>query len=303
MAHLTKKLRSALRRPFQIGLGRLPRRIAPFLRSAAPIGGGVAALLLSVHVAGEVRTPSTTTLQNVAERDLTLETRNRLDKSCTLCHEINPVFSHPVGIAPKMAVPSDLPLIRGAVGCLTCHESESGRAHVNAPLDNVIRLRAEMGQKELCAKCHDPYGIDQVDAHAASISRAHLQTTNSRGYGDTARDRPARFDRPIVDGKENCLSCHDGSIASDVGHSREGSSGSARFQSSADSHPIGIEYRLTKPRDADGLLRPASELDSHIRLIDNKVSCRSCHSQYSRRPNHLVMSNDRSALCLGCHMY
>ncbi len=102
----------------------------------------------------------------------------------------------------------------------------------------------------------------------------------------------------------NCLSCHDGSVARDIGHTSEpdGRGGLIRTMASVE-HPIGIPYRLTDPQDADGELRPASMLDHRIRLFDNQVGCGSCHSLYSTRPSRLVMSNDRSRLCLSCHMY
>ena len=49
------------------------------------------------------------------------------------------------------------------------------------------------------------------------------------------------------------------------------------------------------------LLMPPATLGRRIRLFDGKAGCRSCRNLYSVEKKLLVMSNERSGLCLSCH--
>lgn len=98
------------------------------------------------------------------------------------------------------------------------------------------------------------------------------------------------------------MTCHDGAMASGSGTDSRVSLGANMFDTSSSEHPIG-RYQLSNPSDADGALKPASMLDDRIRLFNNHVGCNSCHSLYSAQRDLLVMSNESSRLCLGCHEY
>ncbi|MBL4701171.1 MAG: hypothetical protein JKX85_07925, partial [Phycisphaeraceae bacterium] len=104
-----------------------------------------------------------------------------------------------------------------------------------------------------------------------------------------------------------CLSCHDGSIASDVSGGGMGiGRGFGASGNRGGEHPIGMTYPTTGNKVVStgsqiAFALPMS-LDQRIQLVDGKVSCISCHSPYSKENNLLVMSNDRSKLCLSCHM-
>ncbi|WP_243688226.1 cytochrome c3 family protein [Geotalea toluenoxydans] len=37
-------------------------------------------------------------------------------------------------------------------------------------------------------------------------------------------------------------------------------------------------------------------------LVDGRVGCLTCHDPLNRKAPHLVASNDRSNLCLTCHI-
>jgi predicted CXXCH cytochrome family protein len=88
-------------------------------------------------------------------------------------------------------------------------------------------------------------------------------------------------------------------VASGVGE-RYGRGGPASFERMTSRHPIGAEQHPRGP--GDNLVHPNS-LDPRIRLFDGRVGCGSCHSPYAREHALLVMSNDRSALCLSCHSF
>lgn len=222
----------------------------------------------------------------------------RSGQLCTTCHQPDPLFSHPVGIAPSMATPQELPLQGGRLTCITCH------LDTGSPVDGLSSkqhapLRLRMGTSQLCAECHDPANLESTSLHALNLGRAHLKWSPSSSaiLGISPVGAHAESD------SASCLSCHDGSVAQDIGHGDiMGFSLPGNIARALGSHPVDIEYRQTN-RDADGPLVSVSVLDARIRLFDNRVTCGSCHTAYSHEQHDLVMSNLGSKLCLGCHQY
>jgi predicted CXXCH cytochrome family protein len=217
---------------------------------------------------------------------------------CSGCHTPDPLFSHPVDIVPSFEIPADFPLFEGKMTCATCHDASSAAEHARARQDGSDLLRGTARGNDFCLQCHNQLGSSRADLHGAMLGQAHLRWGESRGFDG---GRAARPSGPIAaENSTNCLTCHDGSVASDVGH--DGLSAAARFGGPSfgqAGHPISIEYR------ADGANGPPLHmpgmLDDRIRLIKDRVECASCHSPYARSPGLLVMSNDRSSLCLSCH--
>jgi predicted CXXCH cytochrome family protein len=221
--------------------------------------------------------------------------------SCSICHTVEPLFSHPVGVAPD-AAPSWLPLAKGRMTCATCHDSSQDAAHAASPEDPHLtpRLRGDGTGQDLCLACHQTAAPDQtrVHAHGTSLRRAHLAWPDDPEPHPTAGVL-SRSDTDGLDARSvDCLSCHDGALAMGAGYST-GVSLRRRTSSNAASkvHPVGVEYHLA----VLGSLRPESQLDDRIRLFEGRVGCGSCHSLYSREPYKLVMSNQGSTLCLSCH--
>jgi len=92
---------------------------------------------------------------------------------------------------------------------------------------------------------------------------------------------------------ENCISCHDGSVAHIVSFCRV----TCDFSTS---HSILKSY---PPRGKAREYAGAAEVQAKgIRLVQGKVACLSCHDLRKPGPQHLVMSNVGSALCLTCHI-
>jgi predicted CXXCH cytochrome family protein len=81
-----------------------------------------------------------------------------------------------------------------------------------------------------------------------------------------------------------CVNCHDGSTATITS-----------FR-----HPVGIYYPGYSMDGRSFISREA--LNRRIVLIDGKIGCLSCHNPLNPAGDHLVMSNDRSKLCLSCHI-
>jgi predicted CXXCH cytochrome family protein len=103
-------------------------------------------------------------------------------------------------------------------------------------------------------------------------------------YQDIAKaDYPAMHSNGLDPISYECLNCHDGSTAPLTGNS----------------HPVGVDYPIYSMYGSNFVSRGA--LDRRIILIDGKVGCLSCHNPLNPARDHLVMSNDRSRLCLACH--
>lgn len=108
---------------------------------------------------------------------------------------------------------------------------------------------------------------------------------------------------------QNCLSCHDASVATDV---------TLQVCSEPDcDHPIGVNYVWAATQNAG--LRDPILLNPNIRLVDGgSIGCGTCHvpynsgdhaalsnqrAQYPDIPDPmLVIDNRRSELCLACHI-
>jgi predicted CXXCH cytochrome family protein len=92
------------------------------------------------------------------------------------------------------------------------------------------------------------------------------------------------------------MGCHDGSLAREAGGMRMGS-GFFELGQAQPEHPVPVQYRETR----ESHLKPAAALDSRIHLFNGQVGCTSCHSPFSREKGLLVMSNQKSRLCVACH--
>jgi predicted CXXCH cytochrome family protein len=95
------------------------------------------------------------------------------------------------------------------------------------------------------------------------------------------------------------MSCHDGTTAGDAGwHAGK----SSRSTTERD-HPVGVKYRDKSASAGSEDVHLVSEkaLDPRVRLFNSAVGCGSCHSVYSQTDSLLVVSNQRSQLCLKCH--
>jgi predicted CXXCH cytochrome family protein len=209
--------------------------------------------------------------------------------SCQSCHRADALFSHPIGVAPVGVNAPGLPLQAGRMTCLTCHTEaapDHGMSRGLADGSNAM-LRAASAEA-LCGQCH--MGSQRGSGHTRGVARAHLSWPNNKRGGGRSR-----FELDVE--TQNCLSCHDGTVAQDVavraGDRPEGSHVS--------SHPVGVPQAPRLGRNSIAPMVPATAVNHRVRLFDGNVGCGSCHSLYSKEAKLLVMSNFRSALCLSCH--
>ena len=204
------------------------------------------------------------------------------------------VANHPVAVIPSDAVtvPSGWPLnARGAITCLTCHSGIPSEANILNPMLRGYESTAPPNTA-FCAKCH---GFDQRDArsiHWVSVGVAHIRPERAgRREGGGHLDSQTR----------QCLSCHDGAMASESDNTISSSRMLGSTEYSGRNHPVGIPYAgVSRPRHLSPL-RPSSMLPPEVRLSGGKVSCTSCHDLYAGSPNLLTVPIRGSRLCLVCH--
>jgi predicted CXXCH cytochrome family protein len=150
--------------------------------------------------------------------------------------------------------------------------------------------------RDLCLPCHTPH---ITAAEAPLLARRPADATPGRRYSTRAGGLDAAS---LV-----CLSCHDGTVARDVyagthamTWAEQTSSGLRPGQSRLTNHPVGVRLPTTDRRyhSPEAVAR-----DGRIELPDGRVQCTSCHDPHNtqRHPGMLVISNERSRLCLACH--
>jgi predicted CXXCH cytochrome family protein len=220
----------------------------------------------------------------VSRRPITAWTNNH----CGSCHTVDALFSHPTDRVPSMGVPDGLPLHGGKITCVTCHD-DSVDAHRTARADGAALLRNGLNAAELCQKCHDRRQATRPDQHGTSLNRAHLRWPSRKEIA--SEDRGIQLDADT----RTCLSCHDGLMSADI------AMGTGRSTEVAREHPIGVNMAV-RASDPELALRHPDLLDGRIRLAEGRVGCTSCHSPFSGKKRLLVMSNQRSQLCLSCHI-
>ena len=100
---------------------------------------------------------------------------------------------------------------------------------------------------------------------------------------------------------KDCLSCHDGVVASDRTINFKNSPGrkSQLHGRGGSEHPIGMNYAAYAARDPKNY-KPVA-FGSKMVFVDGKVGCITCHDMLNREKGHLAKSDYRSALCLTCH--
>jgi predicted CXXCH cytochrome family protein len=211
------------------------------------------------------------------------------DNYCGRCHQIDSIFTHPVGVIPTMDVPSNLPLQDGRITCVTCHDN-SAESHAQARDNHTSMLRDSNVVGNFCTQCHDPHETTRSSQHGAVLGRAHLAWPGNSDEQTTAN--AGEFDQET----QTCLTCHDGSV------SMEAPIAEGNSNTFAAEHPVGVSLMGQHLQSGTLFqLRSPGTIDHRIRLFDGRIGCTSCHSPFSTEPKLLVMPNRKSRLCLSCH--
>lgn len=198
---------------------------------------------------------------------------------CVKCHARAVEVSHPSGFAPRRSLPAEYPLDwKGDLTCSTCHLTHGREPGL---------LRGKKRAKAFCLGCHDATFFNTMkDEGSSLVISGHLDIGRGRGTID-------------IDAHSlHCLGCHVGNHSAG-GSVSLGRNGVLRHSSGSSPHPIGRSYRDASRR---GGFHPEQQLaQKKIMLSDGKISCVSCHEAYKKDHGKLVVSLDRSGLCLSCH--
>jgi predicted CXXCH cytochrome family protein len=161
-------------------------------------------------------------------------------------------------------------------------------------------------ESEICIFCHTPHfatGDGPLWNHqmSAAVYQPYSSSTMKATVG-----QPTGASRL-------CLSCHDGTVALGMVHSRNGgiamntltmppTSPSYLGKDLSGDHPVSFVYDNALAT-ADGNLRSPDTLPPDVHLDrTGQLQCTACHDPHNDQyGNFLVMDNTGSALCLACH--
>ena len=130
-----------------------------------------------------------------------------------------------------------------------------------------------------------PDGSAIVEAHRGALLRVGGRSFADLGGSVVEVGRTSFY----------CLGCHDGTVAREaLPVSR---TGAELAPVGGRGHPVDVPYPVWNAR-----FRPAAALDPRLVLSDGCVSCVTCHGGADASKKRLSVPNDRSALCLCCHL-
>lgn len=157
-----------------------------------------------------------------------------------------------------------------------------------------------VAESDICIFCHTPHS-------ATSDGPLWNHQMSSAVYEPYKSDTLKATVGQPTGSSRLCLSCHDGTVALGMIHSRSSEIAmtsdtlSMNTDLSGD-HPVSFVYDKALVT-ADGSLRDPATLPPDVRLdSDSEMQCTSCHDPHNNQyGNFLVMDNTSSALCLACH--
>lgn len=206
-----------------------------------------------------------------------------------------PRFPAVIGMLSALAVVTPVAYLAGAIS-EPPEEIESDAAPYRLGL---IGSAHDFGEGEddprnLCLPCHAPHLPGSPRAILEPEDRADKSVSTYSGEG-------IELNRASL----LCMSCHDGVVATDVftsahatrlasqlGPDRVGYGGLV-------GHPVGINY----PAARDKFNTAAAVQAAGVKLPGGRIQCTSCHDPHNsgRHERMLIMSDERSRLCLTCH--
>jgi predicted CXXCH cytochrome family protein len=152
-----------------------------------------------------------------------------------------------------------------------------------------------------CDFCHTPHGA----LAGTPLWNHKLSSATYKIYQSSSLK--AKVGQPTGASKL-CLSCHDGTVA--VAETLTGGSGGAYIAPGSanlgtdlsDDHPISFVYSSGLSAQ-DQQIRSPFDLPTQLKLDSTgELQCTTCHNAHDNQyGNFLVMSNERSQMCVSCH--
>lgn len=221
---------------------------------------------IQCHLAGNNTTPENARLLTASQ-----------EKLCVRCHPAALQVSHPSGIKPDRPLPAAYPADwKGDLTCSSCHQIHGVEMH---------KLRGDVRGKSFCLACHQPgFFAKMRDGGISTVQSSHAGTGR-----DTSLQGLDHFSL-------QCMGCH--GEHGDASNSVIDNNRVLRHANNKMNHPIARNYANAS---RFGGFRPQAMLSKQILLPNGQISCVSCHLGYSKDHGKLVVSNQRSALCMECH--
>ncbi len=213
---------------------------------------------------------------HIDEKNDPANIKRAVTDSCSGCHmNVNMAFNHPTERYPyaSTVVPDDMPLMDGKLTCLTCHY-----VHPRKGIVNDTFARRSIADSFYCITCHNN---DKREHTAAGKAHFNLNTS----LMNMSIDMMSKL----------CIECHNRKISESKTYF-----GLGRCDSKVN-HPVGISYTINNSRKT-GEFRPETALHNNVNLYNGKMGCGTCHNIYSQFRYLLVIDNDKSRLCLECHI-
>lgn len=160
-----------------------------------------------------------------------------------------------------------------------------------------------------CTFCHTPHGAQNITG--APLWNRTSTTTQFKTYASDTMHATTAQPGPT---SLLCEGCHDGTIAVDtLAGGKPGTEfidGEKAIGHGGDltkDHPIAFTYDSSLAAKNPGLVLPAStrwvDGGNKIPLFAGKLECASCHSVHDNTlGNFLRVGNDKSQICLQCHL-
>ena len=150
---------------------------------------------------------------------------------------------------------------------------------------------------------HNTVTDDQVQSDVSSSSYFGVDFSSSiETFVSNNRDVSSSKQEGTIDSySKDCLSCHDGYLASNREVQYKNTPGSRKHMyDGSKEHPIGMNYAFYVAADPTSY-KPITAFNSKMIFVNGRVGCLTCHYPLNPEKGHLVMSDFRSALCLTCH--
>jgi predicted CXXCH cytochrome family protein len=144
--------------------------------------------------------------------------------------------------------------------------------------------------------------FQSVEEMYADVSKASVEEYDGDYLPSLPKNNPREIGvaQDIDSLSALCLGCHDGLAAHVVTVDVRNNpfKGSNTVSSINMDHPIGMDYNRYV---ISGKGYKPIYNNSKMIFANGKVGCLTCHDPFNPEKSHLVMSDQRSALCLTCH--
>jgi predicted CXXCH cytochrome family protein len=178
-----------------------------------------------------------------------------------------------------------------------CLFSEQLQSTPQVRREYIAKLVAVVGDASALTKAGNPIEQMYGNIKPASFKGDDYDEPSGRNIWGFDTEQVPRS--PGIDSlSSDCLNCHDGVAALPVSVVLRNSPFNKRHSPGSD-HPIGMDYNMYAASSSE--YKPLMLGSNKMVFVNGKVGCLTCHNPLNPEKGHLVMSDQKSALCLTCH--